>query len=215
MTIVTRQPSMQIARPTMLNLGQNVAQRWRLAVRRVRRHPLRIHLRCGDRPFQEGFTQRVPGRGVSALGDGGVNRLSIRINGALDIGPATLQADIPCIDAPPIAEWSAIGTGSFLKQGEQALDPPIDRAAIHDETTFGDPRDDIRLAQAVAHGVADGHGTHVVGNAVMREGAAGACRKTTVAGGAPPALPAQPRLSIPPCPRACSSHIRHDQSLST
>ncbi len=85
--------------------------------------------------------------------------------------------------------------GGFRKQREEALHPAVHRAAINHEAALGEPRHDVRVAEAVAHGVADGHGTHVVEEAVVREG------RLRAGGEAAPALIAAPPLAAEACVR--------------
>ncbi len=86
---------------------------------------------------------------------------------------------------------------------------------MNDETTLSEPRHDVGVAEAGAHGVADCQRNHIIGNAVAGKGPAGTRRKAAAAVSTAPALPAQPRRSIFAWPRAATSQTRHDQSLST
>ncbi len=91
--------------------------------------------------------------------------------------------------------------------------PPIEGAPIDDEPSLCEPLGDIGIAQAITHGVAHRQGDHVVGKAVMGEGADGAVHEAAAAGIAPPALPAQPCVSIPPRSIAPAPYALHDQSF--
>ena len=64
----------------------------------------------------------------------------------------------------------AVHTRGILEQREKALDPTVNRAAINDEATFGEPLDDIGVAQAVLDIPANSQRDGIVGDMMIREG---------------------------------------------
>jgi hypothetical protein len=60
-----------------------------------------------------------------------------------------------------------MSTGSFAEQREEALDPAIDGAAVHDEASLGKPLDDVGVAQSVANLPAHSQSDGIIGEALM------------------------------------------------
>ncbi len=58
-------------------------------------------------------------------------------------------------------------TGRVLKQGQEALYPAVDSAAIDDEASLGEPLDDISITQPIPDVPADGQGNDVVGEIMI------------------------------------------------
>src|SRR3712207_6710137 len=90
--------------------------------------------------------------------------------------------------------------GGFHEEREEALDPPVDGAAIDGEATFGQPLNDVGIAQAVADIPPHSQRDHIIGEAVMRKGARRAGCEAPAAIIAPPPLAAQLGLPISPRP---------------
>ncbi len=55
------------------------------------------------------------------------------------------------------------------EQGQEALHPTVNGAAIDGEATLGEPLDHIGVAQAVANVPAYSEGDDIIGETVMRE----------------------------------------------
>ncbi len=106
-----------------------------------------------------------------------------------------------------------MSTGNFRKQREEPLNPTIDRPAVSDEASLGEPLDDVSIAQAIADVPAHGHRDHIIRESVVREGTRRASRKPASAVVAPPALSTQPRRSVLPCPLAPTPDALHDHPL--
>ena len=63
-----------------------------------------------------------------------------------------------------------MGAGSLAKQRQEPLDPSVDGAAVHDETSLREPRHDIGLAHTIADISAIRQSDHIVGKAMMGKG---------------------------------------------
>ena len=105
-------------------------------------------------------------------------------------------------------------TGRVLEQGQETLDPAIDRGAIDDETALGKPLDDVRVTQAIPDIPAHGQRDHIVGETMMRESAGRASSEAATTRVAPPPLSAQSRLPVLARPLAPTPNALHDQPLS-
>ncbi len=167
MPVVALDPVVQVFRRPMFDVREHLTDRRWVARCLVGRHALRFDSRVFDSTREEG----VGCLRIAPLRNIGIDHLAILVDRPVEVGPATLQADIPCIDAPPIAEWSAIGAGGFPKQREQALDPALDGAAIHHEPAFSEPRDDVGVAEAIAHVPPHSYGDHIIREGMVRKGA--------------------------------------------
>ncbi len=64
-----------------------------------------------------------------------------------------------------------MGTGSSTEQREEALDPAIHGAAVHDEAALREPLDNVGIAQAVADVPAHSQGNDLIGEGMVRESA--------------------------------------------
>jgi hypothetical protein len=152
--------------------------------------------------------------GIAPLGEVRIDHLPILIDRPVDVGPRSVQANVRFIDPPSVAERSSIRTGSFPKQREKALHPPIDGAAIHDETAFGEPLDHIRITEAIADVPADGQRDHIVGKAMVGKRAGGASGEAPVTCLAAPALSTQPGLPIFACLLTSAPDASHGRLAS-
>ncbi len=63
----------------------------------------------------------------------------------------------------------SVGSGGILEQGQKALDPPVNCAAIDDEAPFGEPLDDVGITEAITDVPAHGQGDYIIGEAVVGE----------------------------------------------
>ncbi len=166
-TMVTLDPIVQIARAAMLDATENCTERWWVALGLVRRDPLRPHAGLVNRTLEE----RLRRFGVPPLRKVGVNDLPILVDRPVDVGPFPVETTIGLIDLPFSTNWTSMLTGSVSEERQKPLDPAIDGAAVNNKTTFCKPLHDIGIAQAVPDVPAYRQGNHIIGKAMVREGA--------------------------------------------
>ncbi len=140
--MVALQAIVQVLRPPMLDVGQDGAERWRIAFRLIRRHPFRPHARLIERAFEEG----AGSRGITPCREGGIHYLAVLIDRPVDIGPLPVKASIRLINAPLYADCVAMRVGGCLEERQEALDPPIHGAALDNQTALSKPLDHIGIA---------------------------------------------------------------------
>ncbi len=131
----------------MLDVRQDGAQSWRVTRGFIRNDLLRPRIRLVDGVVKAGVCRL----GVASLREGGINDLAVLIDGVVDVGPPPVHAGIGLIDAPFFADAMAMRPSRVLEQGQEALDPAVNGAAVNDEAALREPLHDIGVAQAVAH----------------------------------------------------------------
>ena len=105
-----------------------------------------------------------------------------------------------------------MSTGNFRKQREEPLNPTIDRPAVSDEASLGEPLDDVTVAQRYRPtNVSIGQRHHR--EATVRESTGQPGGEAALARMTAPALSAKSRLSVLTCPLAVAPNTSHDQSF--
>ena len=193
----------------MLSVGNSCPEGRGITSSLVRRNSFRRYTCLVNSPLKE----RLRCSGVPPLREEGVNNLPIFINGAVDIRPAPLQTDICLIDAPLGANSSSVSACGIAEKWKESLDPAVDRTAINDATTLGEPLHDVGVAQSIAHVPAYSQGDDIIGEGMIGEGAGGAGGKPSPAIVAAPSLAAESGLPIASRSLAATPDACHDQPL--
>jgi len=106
-----------------------------------------------------------------------------------------------------------MGAGSFPEDGQEAVDLPVDGTQVHHRATLGKTFRYICVAETITHIQMDSESYQIAGKVMAGEGSPGASSEASTALVAPPHLPAQSRLSIPPGRLAPARDTPHSQSL--
>jgi len=96
--------------------------------------------------------------------------LTILVDSLVNIGPAPLTTDIRLINAPCGPNRASMEAGSLAKQRQETLDPSVDGAAVHDETSLREPSDDIGVAHTIADIPVNRQSDDIVEKAMMGKG---------------------------------------------
>lgn len=83
-----------------------------------------------------------------------------------EVALASTDLEVGLIHAPPTTEGQAVRARRGDEMGCERLDPGIDGARIDAYATFGQPRGDIGVTQAIAEIPADRQGDDVIREAV-------------------------------------------------
>ncbi len=161
--VVALHSIVQVLRGPVLSVGNSRAERWRIAFGLVRRHSFRRYTRLVNSPLKE----RLRRSGVAPLRKVGVNDLAVLVNRPVDVGPRAGKPRVCLIDPPLDADGSSVSPRSFAEKWEEALNPAVDRTAVKDETSLGEPLHDISVAQSIAHVPADSQGDDIIGEGMM------------------------------------------------
>ncbi len=152
MLVVPFQSVVQVLRGPVLRLWQNGPEgRW-IALRLIGGHSYRRDFGLSNSAFEKDLGSFS----IAPLREVGVDDLASLIDGAVDVGPFAIEAGVRLINPPCAANRVPVGPGGVLEQRQEALDPAINRATLDDEAPFGEPLDDVSIAQAIpnvpAHG---------------------------------------------------------------
>lgn len=147
----------------MFNIRQDRTKCGRIALRFVGRDFLGRHTCLVDRTSEESFC----GFRIVPLREIGINHLSVLVDRPIDVGPLPVQASVRFIYAPFCPDRASMDTGSFAKQWQEPLDSTVDRATVHDKTTFGEPLDDVGVAQAVPNVPANCQSDNIIRETMM------------------------------------------------
>ncbi len=134
-TMIVFDPIIEIPRATMLYVWQDRAEgRW-VARGFIRRHALWAHPRLGHGPLEEGLRCL----GIPPSREIGINHLPILINRTVNVRPLAGESGVGFVDPPRCANGSSVNAGGVLEPGQEALDPPINRAPIDDQPSLREP----------------------------------------------------------------------------
>src|SRR6185503_1489802 len=102
--------------------------------------------------------------------------------------PAAADPRVGLVHAPIRAHRRAVLASHLTEQWQEALDPAVDRALVHQDAALGQPLADLRVAQSVADVPMYSQGDDVVGEGTARKRLARASRETTAAAATSEAL---------------------------
>jgi hypothetical protein len=77
--------------------------------------------------------------------------------------------DIRLINAPLGADRTSVSLRSIAEEREEALDPSIDRAPVHDQASLREPLNNIGVAQAVPNVPTDCQRNDIIREAMVRK----------------------------------------------
>ncbi len=151
----------------MGDTGQDRMEGRRVALRLIGGDALRPHARLVDCPLKEPLgCPRVP-----SLRKVGVNDLPSLVDRAVDGGPFPVETTVCLINPPVCTNGTSMSTGSLSEAWQKPLDRAIDGAAVNNQATFRKPLHDVSLAQTVPDVPTHSQGDHIIGKAMVREGA--------------------------------------------
>ncbi len=138
-TVIALESVIQVPRAAMLDVRQDLPPCRRIACRCVGGHPHGRATGPVHGPLEEGLGCCR----IAVLGEERVNDLAVLIDRPINVGSANLEAHM-CFISPPLStNWSSVCTSRCRSLQQEALDPPIDGAALEDEAALGNPFDDI------------------------------------------------------------------------
>ena len=193
--VVALQAVVQVLGRAMLGVGHRRPQGGRVAPGLVGDDALRPDAGLGDGPLEEGAGG---GRGAP-FGDVDVHHLAVLVDRPVAVGPATVQPAVGLVHPPARADRPPVAAGRLAQQRQVAPHPAVDRAPVDGQAALGEPFGDVGVAQAVVDLPANRQGDHLIGRAAPGEGADRGGGEPASAAIAPPTLPAQPRVPVPPC----------------
>ena len=189
--MVPLEPVVQVLGRPVLGLGQDGAQRRRVALGLVARDAGGRHTGRGDGALEEG----PRGRRVAVIAQVDVDDLAVLVDGAEDVPPAPADLEQRLVHPPPGARSGAVRAGGLDEAGREGLDPIVDRARVDRDAPLGQQLGDLDVAQAIAEVPAHREGDDVVREPVAAEGRAGPRGHPSAAPGAAIELAADP---VPP-----------------
>ena len=149
----------------MLYVWQHDAERWGITRGFVAGDACGCYARLTDGAFEESLRRL----GVAPLREVCIDDLAVLIDRPINVGPFPSEPRVGFINSPFLTDWPTEGPRGIPKQREEALDPPVDCAAISREATLGKSLHDIGVAQAIADIPADRKGDHVVREGMVGE----------------------------------------------
>jgi len=103
-------------------------------------------VRCGLEHLAE---EPFGGPRVSFRAQHEIDRLSRRIDGAVEILPLTFDFDVGLINAVGVGVQSQVRTNSFLQLRSIRLNPPVNRRVIEREAAFVHHLFEIAIAESI------------------------------------------------------------------
>ncbi len=139
--------------------GSTPRSSWRIALGFISRDAGRSHAGLSDGSFDEALRCYF----IAPITEVHVHRLPVLVYRPVEVRSPPVQAPVRLVRPRLRTDRGHVGVGGRLKEGQESLDPAIDRGVIDHHSALPKPFDHVGIPEAIADTPAHGEANEIIG----------------------------------------------------